>query len=103
MWFKEGIDVHEVIMTNNNRINDKVSFRICDVITGETIPYSLEQEHGRQQWLEGIQLEAYPALIFSIIIFPIDGELYLQYVWDSDYYRITADFEDLLYESGLLK
>ena len=103
MWFKEGIDVHEVIMTNNNRINDKVSFRICDVITGETIPYSFEQEHGRRQWLEGIQLEAYPALIFSIIIVPIDGEFYLQYVWDSDYYRITADFEDLLYEHGLLK
>lgn len=103
MWFKEGIDVHEVIMTNNNRINDNVSFRICDVITGEIIPYSFEQPTGRQQWLECFRLEDYPALVFSIIIVPIDGELYLQYVWDSDYYRITADFEDLLYEHGLLK
>ena len=52
---------------------------------------------------DGLTLENYPAFSFSVTVVPIDGELYLQYVWDSDFYRITEEFEAALYENGLME
>lgn len=104
VWVREGMDIHEMIMDNTCVVSHTFSFRIRDVITDEVIPYSLELDNLRS--LIGYlrcPLEDYPAFRFSVQVVPIDGELYLQYVWDSDFYRITEEFEAALYENGLIK
>lgn len=104
VWVREGMDIHEMIMDNTCVVSHTFSFRIRDVITDEVIPYSLELDNLRS--LIGYlrcPLEDYPAFRFSVQVVPIDGELYLQYVWDSDFYRITEEFEAALYENGLMK
>lgn len=104
VWIKEDMDIHEMIMDNTCVVSHTFSFRIRDVITDEVIPYSLELDNLRS--LIGYlrcPLEDYPAFRFSVQVVPIDGELYLQYVWDSDFYRITEEFEAALYENGLIK
>ena len=91
VWIKDGMDIDELIMNNNCVVNDSFAFRICDVITGEYIPYSSEVRNWRTLTNDfyGMQLEKYPAFGFDITIEQIDGELYLQYVWNSDFYKIT--------------
>jgi hypothetical protein len=104
VWVREGMDIHEMIMDNTCVVSNTFSFRIRDVITDEVIPYSLELDNLRS--LIGYlrcPLEDYPAFRFSVQVVPIDGNLYLQYVWDSDFYRITEEFEAALYENGLVK
>ena len=73
------------------------------MITDEVIPYS--SELGDRYSLVGylrFPLEDYPAFSFHVTVVPIDGELYLQYVWNSDFYRITDEFEADLYANGLI-
>ena len=104
VWVREGMDIHEMIMDNTCVVSDTFSFRIRDVITDEVIPYSWELDNLRS--LIGYlrcPLEDYPAFRFSVQVVPIDGELYLQYAWDSDFYRITEEFEAALYENGLME
>ena len=103
LWVKEGMDIDEMIMNNNAVISDSFSFRINDVITGEIFPY-------RETWDKAydlytfrmIPLENYPMFTYYVKIASIDGELYLQYVWDSDYYKITDEFANVLYQNGYL-
>ena len=104
VWIREGMDIDDLIMTNNCVVNDSFSFRICDVITEESIPYSFELGNIRHRvHFERIPLEDYPAFSMYIYIIPLDGELYLQYVWDSDFYEITDDFETELRENGFIE
>lgn len=104
VWIKEGMDIHEMIMDNTCVVSDTFSFRIRDVITDEVIPYSWELDNLRS--LTGYlrcPLEDYPAFRFSVQVVPIEGNLYLQYVWNSDFYQITEEFEAALYENGLME
>ena len=102
-WVREGMDIDELIRKNRCVVSDTFSFRICDVITDEVIPYS--SELGDRYSLVGylrFPLEDYPAFSFHVTVVPIDGELYLQYVWNFDFYRITDEFEADLYANGLI-
>ena len=104
VWIKEGMDIHEMIMDNTCVVSDTFSFRIRDVITDEVIPYTSDM--GLRSSLIGhlsCPLEDYPAFHFDVQVVPVEGKLYLQYVWDSDFYRITEEFEAALYENGLIK
>ena len=104
VWIREGMNIDDLIMTNNCVVNDSFSFRICDVITDKSIPYSSELGNKRHEvHFERIPLEDYPAFSMYIYIIPLDGELYLQYVWDSDFYEITDDFETELRENGFIE
>ena len=104
VWIREGMNIDDLIMTNNCVVNDSFSFRICDVITDKSIPYSSELGNKRHEvHFERISLEDYPAFSMYIYIIPLDGELYLQYVWDSDFYEITDDFETELRENGFIE
>ena len=103
VWIKEGMDIDALIMTNNCAVNDYFSFKICDVITDKSIPYSYELEKISHEMLFlGMPLEDYPAFSTYIYIISLDGELYLQYVYDSDFYKITDEFEDELRENGFI-
>ncbi len=104
VWIKEGMDIHEMIMDNTCVVSNTFSFRIRDVITDEVIPYSLDLDNLRS--LIGYlrcPLEDYPAFSFDVTVVPIDGKLYLQYVWSSDFYQITDEFEAALYANGLME
>ena len=103
VWVREGMDIDRLIMETRCVVSDTVSFRICDVITDKVIPYS--SELGLRSSLtrfDRFPLEAYPAFSFRVTIVQIDGELYLQYVWNSDFYKITDEFEAELYGNGLI-
>ena len=104
VWIREGMDIDELIMTNNCVVSDSFSFKICDIITEESIPFSLELEsrHASVVHFAWFPLEDYPAFSFSPRIVLIDGELYLQHAWDSDFYKITDEFETELIENGLI-
>ena len=104
VWIREGMDIDELIMTNNCVVSDSFSFKICDIITEELIPYSfeLESRHALVVNFARFPLEDYPAFRFWPEIVLIDGELYLQYVWDSDFYKITDEFEAELRENGFI-
>ena len=104
VWIREEMDIDELIMTNNCVVSDSFSFKICDVITEESIPYSseLETKHYRLVYFEQFPLEDYPAFSFWPEIVLIDGELYLQYVWNSDFYKITDEFETELIENEFI-
>ena len=104
LWVKEGMDIDEIIMNNNGKISDTFSFRINDVITDEVLPYSQKWENKAHNLYSSheIHFEDYPTFIYLIDIVSIDGELYLQYVWDSDYYKITDEFANALYQNGYL-
>ena len=103
VWLRDGMDIDEIIMTNNCVFNDSFSFRICDVITEESIPYSNEL-HNAEAVVDFKQfiLEDYPAFSFYVDIDAIDGELYLKYFYYSDHYKITEEFEAKLEEMGFL-
>ena len=104
VWIREGMDIDELIMTNNCVVSDSFSFKICDIITEESIPYSVELEsrHALVVNFARFPLEYYPAFSFWPEIVLIDGELYLQYVWNSDFYKITDEFETELIENGFI-
>ena len=104
VWIREGMDIDELIMTNNCVVSDSFSFKICDIITEESIPYSVELEsrHALVVNFARFPLEDYPAFSFWPEIVLIDGELYLQYVWNSDFYKITDEFETELIENGFI-
>ena len=103
VWIKEGMDIDALIMTNNCAVNDYFSFKICDVITDKSIPYSYELgKISHEMLFLGMPLEDYPAFSTYIYIISLDGELYLQYVYDSDFYKITDEFEDELRENGFI-
>ena len=103
VWIREEMDIDNLIMNNNCVVNDSFSFKICDVITDKSIPYSSELGDIRDTVsFEWIALEDYPAFSFCVSIIPIDGELYLQYVWNSDFYKITDEFETELIENGFI-
>ena len=104
LWIREGMDIDELIMTNNCVVSDSFSFKICDIITEESIPYSFELE-SRPAWVVNFArfpLEDYPAFSFWPEIVSVDGELYLQYVDNSDFYKITDEFEAELRENGFI-
>ena len=104
VWIREGMDIDELIMTNNCVVSDSFSFKICDIITEESIPYSfeLESRHALVVNFARFPLEDYPAFSFWPEIVSVDGELYLQYVWDSDFYKISDEFEAELRENGYI-
>ena len=104
VWIREGMNIDDLIMTNNCVVSDSFSFKICDIITEESIPYSVELEsrHALVVNFARFPLEDYPAFSFWPEIVLIDGELYLQYAWNSDFYKITDEFETELIENGFI-
>ena len=104
VWIREGLNIDNLIMNNNCVVNDSLSFKICDVITEKSIPYSLELEtrHYLVVNFEQFPLEDYPAFSFWPESVLIDGELYLQYALNSDFYKITDEFEIELIENGFI-
>ena len=104
VWIREGMNIDDLIMTNNCVVSDSFSFKICDIITEESIPYSVELEsrHALVVNFARFPLEDYPAFRFWPEIVSVDGELYLQYVWNSDFYKITDEFEIELIENGFI-
>ena len=104
LWIKEGMNVDDLIMNNNCVVSDSFSFRICDVITDEKIPYSSKLSHTQELVDFGIiPLEDYPAFGIWVTITSVDGTSYLQYGWDSDFYEITDEFATELRENGFME
>ena len=104
LWIKEGMNVDDLIMNNNCVVSDSFSFRICDVITDEKIPYSSKLSQTQELVDFGIiPLEDYPAFGIWVTITSVDGKSYLQYGWDSDFYEITDEFMTELRENGFME
>ena len=104
IWVREGVSIDELIMNNHCIVSDSFSFKICDVITSEVTPFSLELEDKTVELhtFSNVLLEDYPAYSFHVSIVSLDDVLYLQYAWDSDFYKITDGFEADLCTNGFI-
>ena len=103
VWIREGTSIDDSIINTNYIVDNTFSFKLNDVITEESIPFSSESEN-RQALVsfENSPLEDYPAFSFHVDIIELDGELYLQYAWNSNFYKITDKFEVELRENGFI-
>ncbi len=93
-WVREGVDLNDLIMNNECVISDSFSFKLRDVITDESIPFS-ESLAFRPSLavFEEVHFKDYPAFYFFINIISINNSIYLQYSWDSNFYKITDEFK----------
>lgn len=82
--------------------HDTYDFKISDVITGNSIAYSIDQEKNFTSICDFfVAFKQYPYVKLWIEIHEYEGKLYLQDVWDSDYYEVTDDFKNDIYRLGL--
>ena len=82
--------------------DEAFSFTLSEVTTGETIGYSHDQSNLFSELCNFfVTLEPYSFVKQWISIYESDGKLYLQDVWDSDYYAITDEFKDDIYRLDL--
>lgn len=81
---------------------DPYDFKISDVITGNYIAYSIDQEERFTSVCNFfVAFKEYTYVKMWIEIYEYEGKLYLQDVWDSDYYEITDSFEEDIFCLGL--
>ena len=77
-------------------------FKISDVITGNPIAYSIDQKKNFTSICNFfVAFKEFPCVKLWIEIYEYEGKLYLQDVWNSDYYEITDAFKEDLYRFGL--
>ena len=77
-------------------------FKISDVITSNSIAYRVEEEDKFTSICNFyVAFKQYPYIKLWIEIHEYEDKLYLQDVFDSDYYEITDSFEEDIYRLGL--
>jgi len=77
-------------------------FKISDVITGNPIAYGIDQKKNFTSICNFfVAFKEFPCVKLWIEIYEYEGKLYLQDVWDSDYYEITDAFKNDIYRLGL--
>lgn len=73
-------------------------FKISDVITGDSIEYNVEQEDKFARVCNFFAaFKEYPYIKLWIEIYEYNDKLYLQDVWNSDYYEMTDQFKQDIY------
>lgn len=103
VWLKEGLDIKDIILNNENRINEDVSFKISEVMTGDVIEYSFDNRYQyKTVYYKYCPLNVCSAFYFTLRVTSYADELYIQYAWDSDLYAITDEFEAVLRDGGFL-
>ena len=77
-------------------------FSIANVTTENMITYNFDKRLEFNEVCNFLAtFEDYPGVKLRITIYELNGKLYLQEVWDSDYYEITDAFKEDLYRFGL--
>ena len=100
VWLKEGLDIKDIILNNENRIND-LTFKLSEVIEGEVSEYWIDHGYVYKTLLYTYcPLNLCSAFYFAISIHSRDDELYIMH--DYKLYAVSDEFEEALYESGLL-
>lgn len=101
-YIREDITIDHSFMLSVRETDEPFCFRISDITTGEVIPYEVDHEDQFTELCDFFAVfEAYPSIYVWITICEHDGKLYLQDVWDSDYYALTDTFVETLYSVGL--
>lgn len=103
VWLKEGLDIKDIMMNNENSINEDLSFKISEVTTGDVIEYSFDNRYQyKTVYYKYCPLNVCSAFYFTLSVTSYADELYIQYAWDSDLYAITDEFEAVLRDGGFL-
>ena len=77
-------------------------FSIADVTTENMIAYDFDKRFAFNEVCNFFAtFEDYPGVKLWITIYELNGKLYLQDVYDSDYYEITDAFKEDLYRFGV--
>ena len=77
-------------------------FKISEVITGNSIAYSYDQKDRFTSICNFfVAFKQYPYVKLWVEIYEYEGKIYLQDVWNSDYYEVTDIFEEDLYRVGI--
>lgn len=101
-YVREDISIDHSLTLSVCDTEEPFHFRISDVITENVIAYNIDKEPNTQRICNFFaKFEDYPGVQLWIDIYEINGKLYLQEVWDSDYYEITDAFKEDLYRSSV--
>ena len=103
-YVRQDVTIDHSFMLSARDTDEPFCFRISDITTGAVIPFVFDQKAEFAVLCDFFAtFEAYPSLYLWITISERDGRLYLQDVWDSDYYALTDAFVETLYNFGLDK
>ena len=101
-YVREDIAIDHSLALSVCDTEESFSFCISDVITENSIDYSIDKKYDYQEICNFFAVfEDYPSVKLWITIYELNGKLYLQDVHDSDYYEITDAFKEDLYRFGL--
>ena len=102
LYVREAITLDNSSMLSVSVADEPFYFSIADVTTGNVIAEELEERYDFEELcnfyascVDG------PDLRLSITIYELDGKLYLQDAFDSDYFEITEAFKEELYRFGI--
>lgn len=100
-YVREDISLDHSYMLVVHDTEEPLCFRISEVTTGTVIPFEYEKKYEFTELCDFFaEFEVYPGLNLWITISEYNGKLYLQDVWDADYYEITDAFAEDLHQIG---
>lgn len=73
-------------------VEETYIFRISEVMTGEIVEFEVGEKQLRRVYDFYGEVVDFPGIRFWMKISEFEGNWYLQYMWDSDYYRIPETF-----------
>ena len=101
-YVREDVAIDHGLELSVCDIEEYFSFRISDVITENSIDYSFDKRLDYQEICNFFAaFEDYPGVKLWITICELNGKLYLQDVYNSDYYEITDAFKEDLYRFSI--
>lgn len=101
-YVREDITIDNNSTLSVNDTPDPFYFNLTDVTTGNVIAFDIDKMYEFNEVCNFfVTFEDYPGVQLWITISEYDGKLYLQDVFNSDYYEITNTFKEYLYREGI--
>lgn len=95
LYVREDIILNDDSKLCVSETDEPIYFSISDVTTGNVIAEELEDQYDFEELCDFYaSCVDCPDLRLSITIYELDGKIYLQDAFDSDYYEVTKEFEE---------
>lgn len=95
LYVREDIILNDDSELCVSETDEPIYFSISDVTTGNVIAEELEDQYDFEELCDFYaSCVDCPDLRLSITIYELDGKIYLQDAFDSDYYEVTKEFEE---------
>ena len=101
-YVRKDVTIDHSLMLSVCDTDTPFLFSIADVTTENMITYNFDKRFEFNEVCNFFAtFEDYPGVKLWITIYELNGKLYLQDVYDSDYYEITDAFKEDLYRFGV--